>query len=302
MRLHSIPYRILLAVLLAGLLAAAAPVGCAAEDVGLEEIVCLGDGRFSCVYDGIRHHFIVDLPEDAENSPLILMLHGYAQTAESFRLETGLERDANPLGYTVVYVTGAPEPGDRTSANGWNSGIGESSKQDTAFLVALVGYIRSCYRTDETRTAAVGFSNGAFMVHRLALEAGDTFSAVVSVAGTVSERSWAERPESCGVSLLQITGEKDEVIPKHSDGSARFARSPAIEDVIAYYAEANGLTRSETVDIGRDSVLTKYTGESAQRQVWHLLVRAGRHSWSAEPITGINTNRLILAFLEEQGQ
>ena len=42
--------------------------------------------------------------------------------------------------------------------------------------------------------------------------------------------------------FFQITGEKDDVVPKNSDGSAKYAIVPAIEDVIAYYAEANGLT------------------------------------------------------------
>ena len=298
MRYRSVSYRVLFAVLLLALLAAAAPVGSAAEDTGLEELVSLGDGRFSCAFDGVRHKFIVDLPEDPVGSPLILMLHGYGHTAESFRLETGLERDANPRGYTVVYVTGAPNPADRTSACGWNYGIGNSPNRDTVFLTALAGYVRRSFRTDESRCFAVGFSNGAFMAHRLALEAGDTFAAVVSVAGTVSETAWAARPETCAVGLLQITGEKDAVIPKHSDGSARFAKAPAIEDVVAYYVQANGLSLSETQEIGRASVLEKYTGEPAGPQVWHLLVRGGRHSWSAEPITGIDTNRLILDFLD----
>lgn len=70
--------------------------------------------------------------------------------------------------------------------------------------------------------------------------------------------------------------------------------------MIAYYAAANGLIRSESVSVGRDSVLTKYTGDATDRQVWHLLVRDGRHSWSAERFTGIDTNRLILDFLEAQ--
>ena len=138
------------------------------------------------------------------------------------------------------------------------------------------------------------------MAHRLALEAGSTFSAVVSVAGTVSGSVWEERPESCSTGLLQITGEKDNVVPKQSDGSARYAKDPAIEDVIEYYAAANNLTVQDVLPAGKSSVLTKYGSTASAGQVWHLLVKDGRHSWSGERVTGINTNRLILEYFETQ--
>ena len=271
------------------------------EDQGtLENIARVSDGHYTCTFDGIRHAFIVDLPEKAEGSPLILMLHGYGGTAESFRAETGFEKDANPLGYTVVYVTGAPNPDDKTSSNSWNSGIGISPNQDVGFLVALTEYLQQEYFLDKQHSFAVGYSNGAFMVHRLALEASSTFSAVVSVAGTVPASIWAERNNQCSAGLLQITGEKDDVIPKHSDGSAQYTKGPAIEDVIEYYAAANGLKMQEVLTAGKKSVLTKYGSPATDRQVWHLVVKDGRHSWSGERVTGINTNRLILEYLGTQ--
>ena len=271
---------------------------CLADQTELEDVVAVDEGHYTCTFDGVKHAFIVDLPETAENSPLILMLHGYGGTAESFRTETGFEKDANPLGYTVVYVTGAPDPGDKTSATSWNSGIGSSPNQDVAFLSALAAFLQQEYHLNGQKIIAVGFSNGAFMAHRLALEAGSIFSAVVSVAGTVSGSVWENRSESCAVGLLQITGEKDNVVPKHSDGSARYARDPAIEDVIEYYA--NNLDVQEVLSVGKSSVLTKYGGTASDRQIWHLLVKDGRHSWSSERVTGINTNRLILEYFETQ--
>ena len=168
------------------------------------------------------------------------------------------------------------------------------------FLRALAAYLQREFGCDAERCFAAGFSNGAFMAHRLALEAGDCFSAVVSVAGTVAARVWEQRPDTLHVGLLQITGEKDAVIPRHSDGSARYSPMPAVEDVIAYYAQANALESAESRTVGRGSVLTVHTGKASDRQVWHLLVKNGRHSWSAEAITGIDTNRLVLDFLNTQ--
>ncbi len=272
-----------------------------ADNDSLEEIVPIGDNRYSCSYHGVKHDFIVDLPESAEGSPLIVVLHGYGSTAAAFRQNTGLEKDAVPRGYTVVYVTGAAPPGDRTASTGWNYGNNAPGNDDLGFLSALARSVQKQYRTDETRIFAVGFSNGAFMAHRLALEANDTFSAVVCVAGSMSEPVWKSRPETCSVGVLQITGEKDNVIPKHCDGSADTSKMPAVEDVIDYYTAANGMEPIvETEKTENGSLLVKYRGSSSDRQVWHLLVKDGRHSWSSERVTGINTNQLILDYLMTQ--
>ena len=98
-------------------------MGCSEISPNIEDVVRTSDNHYTCRYVGVDHDFILDLPETVEGSPLILMLHGYGQTAESFRLQTSFEKDANQLGYTVAYVTGTPNPNDRTSSTGWNSGI-----------------------------------------------------------------------------------------------------------------------------------------------------------------------------------
>ena len=258
------------------------------------------NGAFTCTYAGIRHACIADLPEQAENAPLILMLHGYSGTAESFRSERHFEEQANARGYAVVYVTGAPDPNDPTAGNGWDSGLGQAGNPDTAFLKALAVYLQETYGLDSRHTYAVGFSNGAFMTHRLAAEAADTFSAVVSVAGMMPKQIWDSRNEKNNVGVFQITGEKDDVVPKNSDGSAKSAQAPAIEDVMTYWAESNGLTQEETSEIGNGSELTKLSGSGTEKQVWHLRVKNGRHSWPTEDYTGIDATALILDYLDTQ--
>lgn len=268
----------------------------------------INDTDFTCALDGIEHEVLLSLPQDTKGSPLILMLHGYGNSAESFRLETKFDADATARGYAVAFVTGAPDPDDPTSANGWNSGIGKSQVRDVAFLSALARYLQNKYDLKRERTFAVGFSNGAFMTHRLAVEAGDVFRSVVSVAGMMPETVWEEREIAKPVGIFQITGEKDDVVPKNADGSAKHAKAPAIEDVIAFYAGLDGISASGPEEIGKKGVLTRYGASdqadgplgTAQPQVWDLVIRDGRHSWPDENITGININELILDYLDTQ--
>ena len=266
----------------------------------IENVAEIESDKYACSYEGVKHSFILDLPENIENAPLILMLHGYGESGESFKSKSAFDKDANELGYVVAYVTGAPNPNDLTSATGWNSGIGISDNNDVEFLKNLSKYLCETYKLDTNRVFAVGFSNGAFMTHRLALEANDTFKAVVSVAGMMPESVWESKPEALDISIFQITGQKDDVIPKNSDGSAKYSKAPAIEDVIEYYANANGLFLSDIQIVGKKSELAKYKADGKTNQAWNLFIPDGRHSWPDEDITGININRLILEFLSTQ--
>ncbi|MBR4473854.1 MAG: prolyl oligopeptidase family serine peptidase [Oscillospiraceae bacterium] len=266
------------------------------EDV-VQEKPCI----FSCSFDGVRHEFLLDLPEKSDGAPLVLMLPGYGNTAEAFRTTVHFEEAANPLGYAVVYVTGAPNPNDPTSAIGWHFDAGSEGNRDVAFLVSLAQYLQEAYSLDKTRTYAVGFSNGAFMVHRLAMEAGDSFAACVSVAGRMPESIWKERREENRIGFFQITGEKDDVVPKSSDGSAKYTKDPAIEDVMIYWASSNGLEKQESCRLEDASVLTKYTGDNAaSQQVWHLFISGGHHSWPNGQFGHPVANSLILEFFEAQ--
>ena len=136
------------------------------------------------------------------------------------------------------------------------------------------------------------------MVHRLAMESDDTFSAFVSVAGTMPRSIWDSRKGEHTVSFFQITGEKDDVIPKNYDGSAKYAQAPAIEDVMDYWADSNGLDTCESEKIGNGSLITKYRNEEKMNQVWHLFIKTGRHSWPDKKLNDIDINRLIIDFFD----
>ena len=272
---------------------------CSSKSKSLENVEHIKDNKYTCTYDGVKHDFFLELPDNTEGAPLIVMLHGYGDSAESFRSRVHLERTEGAENMVVAYVNGAKNPNDKTSARGWNSGIGTEGNDDVGFLKAFAQYLQKEYSLDTTKTYVIGFSNGAFMVHRLAMEAGDTYTGFVSVAGKMPESVWKTKNDKNNLKFFQITGEKDEVVPKKSDGSAAYAKDPAIEDVMDYWVSSDGVSLSDTVEVGEGSILNMYTSDNSDNMVWDLLVKDGGHSWYTEKENGIDTNTLILEFLTE---
>ncbi len=270
------------------------------REIFLTDIVQLSDNRYSCSFDEVEHDFIIDFPSVVEGAPLVILLPGYDMTAEAMKQNYAFEKSANPRGYVTVYVTGSVNKEDNIRTGiGWNSGLSAVGNEDVRFIVALAEYLQETYSLDKAHTFTAGFSNGAFMNHRLAMEAQNTFTACVSVAGKMPGRIWNNRNETNHIGFFQITGGKDDLIPKHSDGSARFAQDPAIEDVIEYWAQSDGLSVVTEENLANDIVLTKYLDENGGNlQVWHLFLKDAHHSWPSIAIHGIDTNALILDFFD----
>jgi len=289
--------RNVLAVIILGLILCLAGCGKSkVEILPIENFVQESDGEISFTCDGVKRYCLLEFPEETKGAPLVLMLHGHGESPERMRDTTHFEEKANELGYGIVYVSGSVNAGDPLKVLGWHSGVFSEGNRDVEFLVSLAQYLQKTYSFDTERTYAAGFSNGAFMTHRLAMDASDTFSAVVSVAGKMPKVLWERRSEKSDVSVLQITGEKDDVVAKHMDGSAKYSIDPAIEDVMEYWATSNGLKLTETVAVGERGELTKYDGKKAK--VWHLMIKDARHSWYTPQINKVDTNEVILEFFE----
>lgn len=178
--------------------------------------------HYTCEYKGVARDFSVYLPKNVKDSVLMVALHGYGSDADSFARDTALHETANPAGYTVVYVSGISDPDDKTAATGWNSGLKETGNDDAGFLSSLACYLQNEFSLNTKKCVAVGFSNGAFMTHRLAIDENGIFTDIVSVAGMMPQYAWEQKPEKAQVNVLQISGTKDDVVPQKRSGSDKY--------------------------------------------------------------------------------
>ena len=229
---------------------------------------------YTCTYKNDKRSFILCRSADSAPKALAIMLHGYGNSAESFMNQITFDEKAVKEGFVLLFVDGIPDPDDKASTSGWNSGLKDSSKDDLGFLKSLVENFQNEYRLSKDKTFAVGYSNGAFMIHRLAVEDSEQFAAVASVAGFLPESVWKRRPEKISTAFLQINGTKDDVVPMHLNGSAKFNKNPAIEDVLEYYKSAAP---------NPDSVK-------------HIVIDGGRHAWPEEKFCGFDVDQVLIDF------
>lgn len=285
-----------LTLMLIGLMAACILTGCK-SGTKLENLVVDKENNIiSCEYEGVKREIIVSLPETAKNAPLIVMLHGAGDSADNFLKSSEFDKEANEKGYAVCFISGSINSKAGRNSRSWNYGRIDTDYDDVSFIKEVVKYVCDEYSLDDDDVYCAGFSNGGFMNFRLALEAQDVFKACVSVGGDLCKTLWNKKPEKNDVSFMAVAGEKDESVPKNADGTAKTSLDPAIEDVIEYLADSNGLAKQSESEIGKGSTIVKYGADGDNDAVWYVVVKDGKHGWPTVKLNDFSMNQLVLEF------
>lgn len=163
--------------------------------------------------NGENRRALVVTPEGVSGpAPVVIALHGAAQTPESFRAYFGLDAAAAGHGFVAVY----PEGEGRV----WNDGRPAAMRlkmvlrpgDDAAFIVALAARLVTEGVADPARIYLTGISNGGFMVQRMACEHADVFAAYSSIMATAPANYREECHPARPVPIQFIHGTADSVI------------------------------------------------------------------------------------------
>jgi polyhydroxybutyrate depolymerase len=162
---------------------------------------------------GRPRRFALHLPRTGSGGgiPLVIVLHGNHPDATGLMMRdwTTFDEQADAFGFAVAYPDGV--------GGCWADGRGvtaadEAGVDDVAFLRALVGASAERYGTHPDRAVVAGVSNGAFMAHRMAIEASDQVAVFGAVAGGLPASLRDARPAHA-VSAMLIHGTADRVSP-----------------------------------------------------------------------------------------
>jgi polyhydroxybutyrate depolymerase len=227
----------------------------------------------------------------APGAPLVLALHGATGDAEQMRRFTGygFERLADQHGFVVVY----PEGYERH----WNDCRTQAPYaarrldiDDVGFMRALVAHFHASHGVDPDRVYAVGYSNGAHLGYRIALEAPELVSAVAAAAANLpTEENSDCTPRGRPPPVLILNGTGDPINPYDGGrvtlfgfadrGSVRSARETA-----AYFAERHAIRDGPLVQVIPGEGRSRTSAERARwrsaggAEVVLLTIHGGGHT------------------------
>lgn len=151
------------------------------------------------------------LPENSDNPPVLVFLHGYGSSGENAISLTRMVQPALDRGYAVLAPDGLPRSTDGSGPASWNFYPGWPGRNEAVFLADVVEDAADRFGINPDRVLLSGFSAGGFMVNYLACESPDAFSAYAPVAGGF----WRPHPKSClgPVRLFHTHGWVDTTVP-----------------------------------------------------------------------------------------
>lgn len=259
---------------------------------------------------GARRILVHDPPEaEGRSLPLVLALHGTGGTGRLMAALSGLSRLADERGFRVAYPQALGEAGSEDPGLGaaWNAGPGLgcpgfAQVDDAAFLAAVVDRVDRHGPIDPRRIFVAGFSNGARMAYRLALEA-PWVAAMAAVAGAPV---WGEGPVR-PVPTLIFHGTEDRHIPYEGGVGPQGRRIPALpaREGAARWAALMGCGEGPRRDGLEAHTLDLWSGPGCEVGLW--TVAGMGHAWPGgrpyapgadPPVKDLSAAHLIWAFFE----
>jgi polyhydroxybutyrate depolymerase len=204
-------------------------------------------------------------------APLVLNFHGYLSNGVEQAGYSKMNDTSESGGFIVMYGEG--------TNHSWNGGTccGDAVSQgidDVKYIGQIIDTLEATSCVDAKRVFATGFSNGGFMVQRLACEMSDRIAAVAPVSGVLGIQTCTP---ARAVPLMHFHGTSDTVV--RYGGTPEYGY-PSVDDSIAGWVkrESCGTTPATSFQKG-DVTCSTYSGCQAGSEITLCKVDGGGHTW-----------------------
>ncbi|MCE3007854.1 MAG: prolyl oligopeptidase family serine peptidase [Bacteroidetes bacterium] len=226
--------------------------------------------------------------------PLVISLHGGSGNMVNAQGFSRLNPWANTKGYLVAWPQGyatvvSPLGNGYTWADGRNTNADQAGIDDVGFLLNLVDSLKEQYNIDTNRVYLCGFSNGGFMVQRMACQAPERFAAMASLGAAQGVDNFALCQPSKPVPMAFLNGTADPEMPYEGGAMRNELTQDAAptEEVVQFWVEHNQCqTKLDTVFVPESAVVDNssvkiiaYTGCACNAHVKLYKIIGGGHTW-----------------------
>jgi polyhydroxybutyrate depolymerase len=211
-------------------------------------------------HGGRTRRFTVHIPATAQKPyPVVLAFHGAGGTARIMLHHSRWLPRADTEGFVVIAPEGTPpnlneKPSFRFNPQLWNLGGASTAaptgnSDDVGYVRAILDDLPRYLNFDPQRIYATGFSNGAGLCFRLAVEMGDRFAALGPIAGYPYLK---DGPPSRPIPTYYVVGALDPLIPWEggtiiSPWSDKPTHRHPLRDALLKWRDLAGFRAVETV-------------------------------------------------------
>jgi len=242
----------------------------------------------SLEFGGRNRTYLVHVPASHDSKaplPLIFVLHGATQSAESAERMSGMSAKADQNHFMAVYPSGTGHLPTWNAGNYCGYALA-NHVDDIGFFRALIEKLQHDYPADPKRIYFTGISNGAIMSYRVACEMSDQIAAIAPVEGALNIDC---RP-SAPVSVLIFHGTADRLVPFNGGAAAfQFGDKPShnsVDYAVDFWVNRDACSpapdHQETAEVHID----KYSGCRDGAAVALYAIQGGRHMWPGHPLSG----------------
>lgn len=182
----------------------------------------------------------------------VYYLHGSGGT-DSEGLTTGWVEKADAVGFLAVFpqAEAASSTGSTQWADYFSPAFTGTPPDDSTFLQQLIDHIEGNLFPGGKKVYVTGFSSGAYMSHRAAIDLADRIAAIAAFEGdlweSVAGATGTTVPQPAGnnpVAVVILNGDADLTVPYCGEHDSS-GTSASIDDSFNYWAAANACTQIE---------------------------------------------------------
>ena len=241
------------------------------------------------IHEGLEREYIIHVPSNInQDSPLVVVIHGYTSSAEIIMTYSGMNDIANREGFIAVYPQGTVGRDGNTFFKVGYDFHSDSTVDDVSFIRYLVNSLTQEFNLTRQKAFATGMSNGGDMAYLLACTSSDLFKAVASVTGVMMKQTMDNCELDNPVPIFEIHGTADDIsffdgdINNLTGWGAYYGLPETIDFFVEKYQlaqKSEELILSKDEGASNDIFFERYWTEGDETEVWMYRIEGGGHIW-----------------------